>query len=144
MSRHSQQTAGMKFYMLNNLCNFDYHLFLINFSVLKGNTYILLIGLLVFLGETASIPYVGVNSNVKVSSCKMHKDVTKHSKKGCCSHGNKKMADCVDCPLCYLTVATPFFTRTFVPVETKKLSYNIFKSPGLSAYHNETWKPPDA
>jgi hypothetical protein len=108
----------------------------------KWKSYILLFGLLVFLGETSTIPYVA-NAHAKKSTCKMHKGLKAGMGKDCCSHGAKKSMNCMDCPLCYLAVAAPTFTKTFALAEIKKIQYCIFKNTLLSTYYDETWKPPD-
>ena len=109
---------------------------------MKWKSYILLFGLIVFLGETASIPYTS-KEVTKKSTCKMHKGLKTGKLNDCCPRGTKKSMDCVDCPLCYLTVATTAITKVFSLPEVKKTQYRVFKNSLLSAYHNETWKPPD-
>ena len=99
-------------------------------------------GLIVFLGETKSIPYTSKGVSKK-STCKMSKGLKAGKLNNCCPRGTKKSMDCLDCPLCYLTVAPATITKVFSLPEVKKTQYCVFKNSPLSAYYNETWKPPD-
>ncbi len=113
--------------------------------LLKWKYYILLFGILVFLGETISIPYMAKGSNT--SGCKM---VALHAepKKDCCKkRGNKKTQkpeNCMDCPLCCITITPSFFVKPAAAPEKGKITYSPFKNPLLSSYQNEMWKPPDS
>lgn len=110
---------------------------------MKWKYYILLFGLLVFLGETVSIPYIA-NGNTPASTCKMHMTLKAKMKEDSCKkHDTKKPMNCIDCPLCCLTLTTPFFAKSFELSQTKKNKYCIFKNSLLGSYHDKTWKPPD-
>jgi hypothetical protein len=62
---------------------------------------------------------------------------------GCKKHDTKEPMNCIDCPLCCLTLATPFFAKSFELSQIKKNKYCVFKNTLLSSYHDKTWKPPD-
>lgn len=73
----------------------------------------------------------------------MHKDLRPGMGKDCSPHAAKKSMNCTGCPLCYLTVATPLFTKSFALPGIKKTQYCVFKNILLSTWYHETWKPPD-
>ncbi|MGH2646021.1 MAG: hypothetical protein ACRDE8_00575, partial [Ginsengibacter sp.] len=79
---------------------------------MKWKVYILFFGLLVFLGETISIPYLA-NGSTNSRTCRIHMVLSAKAKKDCCKkHGNsnketKKPMNCIDCPLCCITLTIP-------------------------------------
>ena len=115
--------------------------------LLKWKYYILLFAILVFLAETISIPYL-VQGTPTSGPCKMRMASQLEPKKDCCKkHGNKeaqKPLNCIDCPLCCITIASSLFVNPAVPPEKGKIRYSPFRNPLLSSYHNEMWKPPDS
>jgi hypothetical protein len=108
--------------------------------LLKWKYYILLFGLLVFLAETISISYIATGGT-SVDTCKMHTALKE--KDGCEKHNTKKPVNCVDCPLCCLTLPGSFFAKPLPLIQFKKNNYSVFKNSLLSSYHDKTWKPPD-
>ncbi len=112
---------------------------------MKWKLYILLFGFIVFLSETVSIPYVAKASSKTNTCCKMHNMAANAGgPKKSCPKESKKSMNCLDCPLCYLVVATPMFSKDFVLPEFRKNKYLVFINTGLSTYNDKTWKPPDS
>lgn len=109
----------------------------------KWKSYILLFGLLVFLGETLTIPCAAID-NPKKSTCKMQHAAKGMMMKSCChKHENKKTTNCNNCPLLYIAVVAPLFTKPDAAATMQKNKYPLFKNKFLSFYCNETWKPPN-
>lgn len=75
--------------------------------------------------------------------CMMHKAMKSPAKKDCCSHKPKPTMNCIDCPLCYITVSTSI-TRFFILTVNNKIEYSDFVNTNLSGYYNKSWKPPNA
>ncbi len=115
--------------------------------LLKWKYYILLFAILVFLAETISISF-WANGSTTPATCKTHMALKMEAKKDCCKkQGNKetkKPMNCIDCPLCCITLTTPFFVKSFALPEVTKNRYCVFKNPLLSSYHVKLWKPPNA
>jgi len=66
-------------------------------------------------------------------------------KNDCCKkHDAKKPMNCIDCPLCCLTLTTPFFAKSFALSPMKENKYSVFINSLLASFHDKTWKPPDA
>ncbi len=116
---------------------------------LKWKYYILLFGVMLFLTETISVPYAAVASAGN-NNCKKIIANNEEVNTSCCAHKTKKPAkpvnpaSCMDCPLYYITVLTPFFSKDFSLPDIAKKKYGVFIHSVLSSYHNKTWKPPDA
>jgi hypothetical protein len=115
---------------------------MIIFIHLKIYCYILLLGLSVFFAEELSIPYFAAG-DIHENSCHMKTGMKPASKKSCCSHDDKKSTACMDCPMCFVSLATPAYTGTILVSRIKKITYGIFQSRPLATFCNITWKPPD-